>query len=82
VRTGTQAGQGPGGRSWYRGWGVLLTGLLLMACSACFRIEPGSPTWDGLTHNGLALPYWSLIHSLELILQFPYSLSYGDIFLS
>jgi hypothetical protein len=40
VRTGTQAGQEPGGRSWCRGHGrVLLTGLLPMACSACFLIE-------------------------------------------
>jgi hypothetical protein len=41
VRTGTQTGQGPGGRSWCRGHrGVLLTGLLLVVCSACFLIEP------------------------------------------
>ena len=33
--------QQPGGRSWCTGHGrMLLTGLLLMACSACFLIEP------------------------------------------
>ena len=33
--------QEPGGRSWCRGHGgVLLTGLFIMACSACFFIEP------------------------------------------
>jgi hypothetical protein len=41
VRIGIQTGQEPGGRSSCRGHGgVLLTGLLLMACSACFLIEP------------------------------------------
>ena len=62
VRAGTQAGQEPAGRSWCRGhdW-VQLTGLLLMACSACFLIEsrttsPGmaSPTRDwALSHQSL-----------------------------
>jgi hypothetical protein len=41
VRTGTHIGLEPGGRSWCRGHGgVLLTGLLPLACSACFLIEP------------------------------------------
>jgi hypothetical protein len=43
VRTGTQAGQKPEGKSWCRRHGgVLLTGLLIMACSACFPRECGT----------------------------------------
>jgi len=48
LRIGTQTGQEPGGRSWYRGHGgILLTGLLLMACSACLLIhsKTTSPEW-------------------------------------
>ena len=38
---GTQAGQDPGGRSWCWGYGgVLLTGLLSMACWVCILTEP------------------------------------------
>jgi hypothetical protein len=41
ARTGTHTGQEPGSRSWCRSHGgVLLTGLLPLACSACFLIEP------------------------------------------
>ena len=41
VRAGTQTRQEPEGRSWCRDHGgVLLTGLLFMACSACFLREP------------------------------------------
>jgi hypothetical protein len=48
VRTGTQTGQDPGGGSQCRGCtGALLTGLLLMACSACFLIEPNPLQWAG-----------------------------------
>jgi hypothetical protein len=40
VRTGTQAGLEPGGRSWCRGHGgVLLAGLLLITWSVGFFIE-------------------------------------------
>ena len=40
VGEGTQIWQEPGGRHWCRGHGgMLLTGLLSMACSACFLIE-------------------------------------------
>ena len=58
-RTATQTGQDPGGRSWCRDQGgVLLTGLLLLICSACFLIESG-PTpqgwhclsWDLINHE-------------------------------
>ena len=48
VREGTQVGQEPGGRSWW--WGherVLLIGLLPIACSAWFLIDPRS-TWTGM----------------------------------
>jgi hypothetical protein len=66
VRMGTQAGQEPGGRSWCRGHGgVLLTGLLYMACSACFLIEPKttSPVMTPPT-MGWALPHPSLIEKM------------------
>jgi hypothetical protein len=40
VKTETQTGQEPGGRSWHRDHeGVLLTGLFFMACSTCSLIE-------------------------------------------
>lgn len=40
VKTGTQARMEPGSRTWFRGHGsMLLTGLLLLACSACLIIE-------------------------------------------
>ena len=61
----TQRGQDPGGRNGHRedrtleagtdteSTGSLLTALLPMACSACFLIEPRSPSpGDGPTHNG------------------------------
>lgn len=42
IRAGTQAEQEPRGRGWCRGHGEveLTTGLLPMACSICFLIEP------------------------------------------
>lgn len=41
VRTGANTEQEPGGRCWCRGHGqMLVTGLFIMACSACFLIEP------------------------------------------
>ena len=69
VRTGTQAELESGGRSWCRGHGgVLLTGLLPMACSACFLVEPRT------TSPGMALPTmgWALPH-WWLIVKMPYS---------
>jgi hypothetical protein len=49
VRTGTLTGQEPGGRSWCRGHGgMLLTGLLFLACSACFHTVPR------ITSSGMA----------------------------
>ena len=66
VRTGTQAGQEPKGRSWCRGHGgALLTGFLIMACSACFLMESRttSPGMTPLT-LGLALPHQSLIKEM------------------
>lgn len=36
--------------------GELLTGLLIMACSACFPINPEPPAKDDSTHNGLDPP--------------------------
>lgn len=38
VRAGTLTGQEPGGRADTETWRVLLTGLLLLACSVCFLI--------------------------------------------
>jgi hypothetical protein len=63
VRTGTQAGQ-EAGRSWCRGHGgMLLTGLLPLACSACSIIEPRLPAqrWH---HPQGAFPPWSLIEKM------------------
>ena len=66
VRTGTHTGQEPGGRSWYRGHGgVLLTGLLLVTCSA-FLLEP----WT--THSGLD---YSLIFGRHFLTEAPSSLT-------
>ena len=49
VRAGTEGGTWrSGGRG--RG-GVLLTGLLPLACSACSLIEPRTTSLDGTTHN-------------------------------
>jgi hypothetical protein len=70
-RTETQTRQEPGGRSWYRGHRkVLLTRLLLMACSACFLIEPMAAS------PGMALPtvgcpssHWSLTAKMPYILD-------------
>jgi hypothetical protein len=53
-RTGTQTGQEPRGRSWGRGYGgVLLPGLLPLACSACFLVDPR------ITSTGMAPPQWA-----------------------
>jgi hypothetical protein len=75
VGTGTHTGQEPGGRSWCRSHGgMLLTGLLIMACSACFLIEPRttSPRMASPT-MGWALPNQSLIKKM------PYSLACSPI---
>jgi hypothetical protein len=50
-----KSGQDPRGRSWCRGHGrMLLTGLLIMACSACLLIEPRTTSpGDGTAHSGL-----------------------------
>ena len=52
VRTGTQSGQEPGGRSGHGG--LMLTGLLSMACSVYFssRIQDHQPR-GGPTYNAL-----------------------------
>ena len=63
VRTGGQPRQESGGRNWCGGHGaVLLTGLYLMTCSACFFIEPRTIS------PGMALPTvgWILIHQLPV----------------
>jgi hypothetical protein len=72
---GTQAGQGPGGRSWCGGHGrVLLTVLLLMACSAYFHIDPRT------TSPGMAPPtmHWALPHQ-SLIKKNASRLAYSPI---
>ena len=49
IRTRTHTGQDSGSRRWCRGHGrLLLSGLLHMACSACFLIEPNDTTQHGL----------------------------------
>ena len=57
VRTGTQAGKEPGGRSWCRDQGEVLTsGLLPVACSTFFLIElRANQPKGGHTHTGLGL---------------------------
>ena len=60
VREGMQTA--PGGRSWCKDHGgMLLTGLLSMACSVCFLIEPRIPG-PGMAHSQWAGPLscWSL----------------------
>jgi hypothetical protein len=53
-----------GSRSWCRGHrGLLLTDLLLLACSACSLIVPRLPA-QGWSHPQGALPPWSLIEKL------------------
>jgi hypothetical protein len=66
VRTGTQAGKKRGDRSWCwdHAW-MLVTGLLIMTCSACFLIEPRTTSPGiGTTHNGLGPPHQSLINKM------------------
>jgi hypothetical protein len=54
VRTGTQTGLDPRDRSWSRGHGgILLSGLLSIACSVYFLIESKTPAWNAPTHDGL-----------------------------
>jgi hypothetical protein len=43
VRTGTQAGQEAGADADRGHGGMFITGLPLLACSACFLIEPRLP---------------------------------------
>jgi hypothetical protein len=55
-----------GSRSWYWGYGgILLTGLLPLACSACFFIEPKT-TSLGMAplKMGWGLPPWPLIEKI------------------
>ena len=55
-----------GSRMWYRGHGGMsLTGLLPLACSACFLIEPRF-TSPGMTPPtmGWALSTWSLVEKM------------------
>jgi len=66
VRAGTHSGQELGSRSWCRGHGgMLLTGLLPLACSAYFLIEPRT-TSPGMAPPtmGWTLPHWSLIKKM------------------
>ena len=66
VRAGAQAGLEPGGRSWCRvHGGVLLTGLLSMACLVSLLRELRN-TSPGMTQStmGWPLPAWSLIERM------------------
>ena len=72
-----QWGQEPGGRSWCRGHGgVLLPGLLPMACSVhpSYRTQDHLP-WNGATHHGLGHPCtitkWESALQLDLIETLP-----------
>jgi hypothetical protein len=63
------------GRRWCRGHGgILLNGLFLMACSACFLIEPRT------TCPGMAPPTmgWALPHQ-SLIKKMPYRLAHSPL---
>ena len=81
-RSETQTGQEPEGRRSYRGHrGVLLTGLLLMAYSACLLIVPRTTSsWVAPLTMGWALPHQSLISNVPYRLA--YDPSYEIIFLS
>lgn len=61
VRTGTQIGQGPGGRNRYRDQGMAVqAGLFPMACSACFFIVQRTTT-SGETPSTYA---WAFCYQL------------------
>ena len=78
VRAGIQTEKGPWGRRQCRGHGgVLLIGLLILACSGCFLIEFRTTT------PRMALPAmdWAILCQL-LIKKCPIDGSYGGIFLS
>ena len=75
VRIGTQEGQEPGSRTWFKGHrGVLLNGFLPIVCSACFLIEFRT------TILGMAPPTigCGLLHQL-LIKKMPYRPAYNQI---
>ena len=77
-KAGTQAGQEPGSRNWSRDHGgVLLNGLLSVACSACFLICPGT-TCLGVA---LAAMGWGLPHA-SLIKRIPHSHAHSTIWWS
>jgi hypothetical protein len=74
----TKAGQEPGGRSWCRGHGeVLLTGLLLRACSVCYCTQDHHPS-VGTTHKEFGL----LISLRKITCSFPTDQSYRGNFLT
>jgi hypothetical protein len=73
IKTGTQARQEPGGKSWCRGHEE----CCFLACSTCFVIEPRNTSHGGSTiHNGLDPPpsiiYWKCPTGPRLV---PYDLS-------
>jgi hypothetical protein len=73
LRTGAQTGHETGG--WCKDYKrVLLTGLLPMACLACFLLEPRT------TSPGVAPPtvIWVLPYQ-PLILKMPYRLAYPSL---
>lgn len=78
MRTGAQTWQGCGGKSWCRSQGALLTGLILMACSACFLTRPTTPSLrDVLQWSG----HFSTIQKLRICpSSFPSDSSTGRIF--
>lgn len=62
ARTGTQTGQEPEGRSWWKSrGGVLLANLLPIICSTCFLIEPRTSNPGTVPHTmACPLSYQSL----------------------
>ena len=66
VRTGIQTCQEPDSRNWCRGHGgVLLTGLLLVACSALLSYRTQDCQPRGGPTMGWARPYQSLIKKMS-----------------
>jgi hypothetical protein len=84
IRTGTQAGQESRSRSRCRGHGgVLLTGLIIMACSASFLIDPRpgviSTIMDWLfTHESINPIINNLLNNEETILKLDFMKAFSQ----
>jgi hypothetical protein len=98
IRTGTQQGQEPGGRSC---GGLLLTGLLPIACPACYLIEPRTTSsgmvpsamsqgwgwgWDGINYQlrkyATGLPIYLQSHFQEAFFSIEVSVTQNILLVS